>query len=222
MIAVASILGHVDILHQKVVSVRAPSPTPSSPNSPGMILVISYIASLVALVAGLAAMFGLGWLWKRAPAAPSPNGTRFFGSQVGDRSVINYSYTDMPWRLMAFDIYYFFFFIWALPHIIVPITPTDSGHLAELSLTRGNLFCIAIHIVLCVLQLGFIISIPGLILLPIWTAVLLVAAFFAVNHGLCLLLNGPGVEYHSNPEYAPALPEHAHEQWIFINGVAAG
>ena len=184
--------------------------------------IIAYIASLLAIIAGLVAMAGLGWLWRRAPASPTPNATRFFGSQIGDRSVINYSYTDMPWRLMAFDVYYFFVFIWALPHILVPVNPTDSGDLAELSPTRGNLFCIAVHFVLCLLQLGFIVSLPGLMLLPIWTAILLVGAFFAVNHALCLLINGKEVEYHSNPKYAPALPEHAHEQWIFINGVAAG
>jgi hypothetical protein len=60
------------------------------------------------------------------------------------------------------------------------------------------------------------------LVLPVWTAAGLVALFMLVNKALCTLLNGEGVEYHSDPEYAPALPEHAHEQWIYINGVAAG
>jgi hypothetical protein len=187
-----------------------------------MSLTLYSIASLGTVVAGLLAMAGLGSFWRKKSTLASPNGTKFVGSQIGGKSVINYSYTDMPWKLMAFDVYYFFFFFWALPHILFPITPADSGDLAELSFTRGNVFCIAVHLVLCVLQLGFIISLPLMILLPIWTAVLAIALFFVINHGLCMLINGKVVEYRSDPKYAPALPQHAHEQWIFINGVAAG
>ncbi|KAK0649478.1 hypothetical protein B0T16DRAFT_410171 [Cercophora newfieldiana] len=187
-----------------------------------MSLTLYSIASLSTIVCGLLTMAGLGWFWRKRPVLPDANGTKFVGSQIGGKSVINYSYTDMPWKLMAFDVYYFFIFIWALPHILLPITPADSGDLAELSLTRGNLFCIAIHFVLVILQLGFIVSLPLMVLLPIWTAVLAIALFFVVNHALCMLINGKVVEYHSDPKYAPALPEHAHEQWIFINGVAVG
>ncbi len=145
-----------------------------------------------------------------------------FASQAGGRSVINYSYTDLPWRLVAYDIYQFFRLAWALPYILLPTSPRDSGDLDELSCNFGNVFCIAVHVVLCVLQLAFILSLPFLILFPIWMAALVVAAFMAVNYALCLLLNGSVIEYRSDPEYAPALPEHDHEQWIFLNGVAVG
>jgi len=185
-----------------------------------MSLTLYSIASLGTIAAGLVAMAGLGSFWQKK--LPKPNGTKFVGSQIGGKSVINYSYTDMPWRLMAYDVYYFFIFIWALPHILFPIAPTDSRDLDELSFTRANLFCIVIHFVLCILQLGFIVALPLMLLLPIWTAVLAIALFFVVNHGLCMLINGKVVEYHSDPKYASAKPEHAHEQWIFINGVAAG
>jgi len=199
---------------------------------PSLSLVLAYLFTMAAIPASLA---GLASYWRKdakaegASQSTTPNSnsgnTKFFGSQIGGTSVINYSYTDMPWRLMAFDVYYFFKFIWALPYIIMPLTPADSGDLDELSFTRQNLFCILIHFILCILQLGFILSLPALFLLPIWTAVLLVAVFMFVNKSLCTLLNGPSssqVEYHSDPKYAPALPEHAHEQWIFINGVAVG
>lgn len=155
-------------------------------------------------------------------APPGDDGTRFFGSQIGGRSVINYSYTDMPWRLMAWDVYYFFKFSWAIPYILWPLTPTDSGELSELSPTRGNVFCIVVHAVLCILQLAFLITLPCLFVFPVWTAAALVTLFLLLNKGLCCLLNGDRVEYRSDPEYAPELPEHAHEQWIYINGVAAG
>jgi len=128
----------------------------------------------------------------------------------------------MPYRLMAFDVYYFFKFIWALPYIVFPLTPADSGDLSELSFTRKNLFSLVVHFVLILLQLAFLVALPIVALLPVWTAAAVIGLFFLVNTLLASLLNGNTVEYHSDPEYAPALPEHAHEQWIFINGVAAG
>ncbi len=84
-----------------------------------------------------------------------------FASQAGGRSVINYSYTDLPWRLVAYDIYQFFRLAWALPYILLPTSPRDSGDLDELSCNFGNVFCIAVHVVLCVLQLAFILSLPS-------------------------------------------------------------
>ncbi|KAG7293827.1 hypothetical protein NEMBOFW57_003885 [Staphylotrichum longicolle] len=163
-----------------------------------------------------------------APPPPSaePNPlnaqTRFFGSQIGGRSAINYGYTDMPWKLMTWDVYHFFRFFWALPYIVWPLSPADSAELSELSLTLGNVWCIVIHVVLCIVQLAGIAALPSLLVLPVWLAVLLTGLFLLINTVLCLLLNGKGVEYHSEPKYAPELPEHAHEQWIYINGVAAG
>ncbi|KAK4192244.1 hypothetical protein QBC35DRAFT_424547 [Podospora australis] len=148
--------------------------------------------------------------------------TKFFGSQIGGKAVINYSYTDMPWKLMAWDVFYFFKFLWAIPFVVWPLTPADSGELGELSFTFRNMFCLAVHFVLIILQVIFILGLPALIFLPVWTSIGIFALVLGINKALCMLLNGSTVEYHSNPEYAPALPEHAHEQWIFINGVAAG
>lgn len=158
------------------------------------------------------------------PAPPPGHGsdTRFFGSQIGGRSVINYGYTDMPWKLMAWDVYYFFRFFWAIPYIVWPLTPTDSGDLSELAPTWGNAWALLIHLLLCIVQVAGLVLSPALVVLPVWTAGLALGVFFVVNRVLYSLLNGEGVEYHSDPKYAPALPEHAHEQWIFINGVAAG
>ncbi|TEA15054.1 hypothetical protein C8034_v002774 [Colletotrichum sidae] len=148
--------------------------------------------------------------------------THFLGSQVGGSSVINYSYTDFPYKLLAYDIYWFFQYGWAMPWIVWPITPSDSGELDELAFTRQNLFCIFMHVILCILQIAFIIALPLAVLFPLWIDVLALGAFFALNYLLCLLLNGPTLTYASDERYAPALPEHAHEQWIFLNGVAVG
>lgn len=127
---------------------------------------------------------------------------------------------------MAYDIYHFFRLAWALPYIVWPVTPADSGPLAELSPTLANAWCIAVHAVLAVLQLVFLVGlVPAACLLPVWAAAGLILACLGVNHVLCtVFLNGIGgqIEYHSRPECAPALPEHAHEQWVFLNGVAVG
>jgi hypothetical protein len=151
-----------------------------------------------------------------------PTSKTFFGSQVGGKSVINYSYTDLPWRLLGWDVFYFCKFFWALPYILLPITPSDSGDLDELSFTVENIFCVVVHAILVVLQLLFVLALPLAIILPIWMVVLGIAAFLLLNNGLCMLLNGEKVTYQSDPKYARALPQHAHEQWIFINGVAVG
>ncbi|CAK7217016.1 hypothetical protein SEUCBS140593_003062 [Sporothrix eucalyptigena] len=159
-------------------------------------------------------------------SSSSTSSTSFFGSQLGGQSVINYSYTDLPWKLLAYDVYHFFRLSWALPYIVWPVTPADSGPLAELAPTLANLWCIAVHAVLAVLQLVFLVGlVPAACLLPVWAAAGLVAVCLGVNHALCaLLLNGVHgtIEYHSRPACAAAKPEHAHEQWVFLNGVAVG
>ncbi|KJR87435.1 uncharacterized protein SPSK_01604 [Sporothrix schenckii 1099-18] len=159
-------------------------------------------------------------------SSSSTSSTSFFGSQLGGQSVINYSYTDLPWKLLAYDVYHFFRLAWALPYIVWPLWPADSGPLAELSPTLANIWCISVHAVLAVLQLVFLVGlVPAACLLPVWVATGLVLACLGVNHVLCtVLLNGIGgaIEYRSRPECAPALPQHAHEQWVFLNGVAVG
>ncbi|KAK8084886.1 hypothetical protein PG997_006157 [Apiospora hydei] len=159
-----------------------------------------------------------------ARAAQNTTGDRtaFFGSQVGGESVINYSYTDTPFTLLMWDIYYFFYFAWALPWIVWPLRPCHGGHFDEMAFSASNMWCLFIHGVLIILQLGFILTLPLLVLLPVWTAILWVAFFSTVNWALCLSLNGPTLTYHSDPKYAEAKEEHAHESWIFINGVACG
>ncbi|KAJ0114405.1 hypothetical protein J7T55_010794 [Diaporthe amygdali] len=159
-----------------------------------------------------------------ASSTASSSTVDFYGSQVDNPTVINYSYTDKPSRLLLWDVYYFFYYIWALPYIILPWRPFDSGDLSELAPTRGNLWCIFIHVVLAILQLVMIICLPPVaLILPLWTTLAIVAVFVGVNKGLCLLINAKEVLFHSDPEYAkPDQKKFAHEQWIFLNGVACG
>ncbi|KAI0474956.1 hypothetical protein GGR56DRAFT_675134 [Xylariaceae sp. FL0804] len=165
-----------------------------------------------------------GRLRSRQPPvkAGDADGTEFFGSQVGGKSVINYSYTDMPWKLMVLDIKSFFIFAWALPWIVWPLRPCDGGHFDELSLTASNVWCVFIHLILFVLQVLFILALPLAFILPVYVFAAALAVFFSVNWLLCRCLNGSTITYTSDPEYAQALEEHRHEQWIFLNGVAVG
>ncbi|RYP14313.1 hypothetical protein DL765_006478 [Monosporascus sp. GIB2] len=145
-----------------------------------------------------------------------------FGSQIGGESVINYSYTDMPFKLFSKDIFYFFYYAGYLPWIVWPIRPCDGGSFDELELTRENIWCMFIHAILIVIQTAFILALPWVFLFPAWIVVVGVALFLGFNKLLCGTLNGSAIVFHSDPEYAPALAEHEHEQWIFINGVAVG
>jgi hypothetical protein len=157
-----------------------------------------------------------------AKASAPGDSTFFLESQVGDPTVMSYSHTDDPWRLLAYDVWYFCRFAWALPWTILPLRPLDSGELDEFAPTAANIFCLTVHVVLFILQVGFLIALPFGLLLPVWMFALGVGGLLGLNHVLCMSINGDGIEFHSDEKYAAARPEHAHEQWIFVNGVAAG
>lgn len=78
------------------------------------------------------------------------------------------------------------------------------------------------HGILLVLQTAFILGLPLLFIFPAWLVIFGMGGFCTLNWLLCRLLNGNTITFHSDPKYAPALDEHAHEQWIFLNGVAVG
>lgn len=148
--------------------------------------------------------------------------TELYRSQIGGASVINYSYTDMPVKLLGWDIYYFFVYAWALPWVLYPMFTYGSGTMDELYPTWMNGFCVLVHLVLAVLQLAFLIAIPFAVLLPVWMAAAVFGGFMIGNWLLCKLLNGKERTFHSDDVYAKEDPEHAHEQWVFVNGVAVG
>ncbi|KAF7541838.1 hypothetical protein G7054_g328 [Neopestalotiopsis clavispora] len=160
----------------------------------------------------------------RSRTADIVDRTEFLECQVGGKSVINYSYTDNPWKLLMWDIYTFFSFAYALPWVVYPPTPSETApELDELSWAPQNLWCLFVHLVLIVLQVIFLlVLIPICILLPVWMAALCIGGFLGLNWLLVIALNGNSLIYNSDPKYARASDENAHEKWIFINGVAAG
>jgi hypothetical protein len=147
---------------------------------------------------------------------------KFYGSQVGGSIVTPHSYTGSPLKLLRQDFASAFKFWLFLPFIVYPFTPFGSGPLCELYLSPANLWSMFLHVILIILQLPFILSIPLWVFLPVWTVIIGVVVFLAVNQVIWYLLNGTQMRYPSNPKYAERKPEHAHEQWIFLNGVAVG
>jgi hypothetical protein len=148
--------------------------------------------------------------------------TEFYRSQIGGEAVINYAYTDFPWRLLAKDIYYFFVYLWALPWVLFPISTFESGELDELYPSRMNMFCIAVHLVLLICQVTYLVTLPLAIFFPAWMGISVIVGFHFLNRLVCMLLNGTGIIFHSDEKYAKPRPEHEHEQWIFLNGVSIG
>ncbi|KAF5590805.1 alpha beta-hydrolase [Fusarium pseudocircinatum] len=148
--------------------------------------------------------------------------TQYYRSQIGEESVIDYSHTDFPFKLLAKDVYYFFVYVWALPWVIWPVYPFKCKVFDELYPSPQNVFCVVVHLVLFFLQLGFIIALPFSVVFPVWMAAAGIAGFMFTNWLICKLLNGSKETYTSDEKYAKARPEHAHEQWVFLNGVAVG
>jgi hypothetical protein len=148
--------------------------------------------------------------------------TEFYRSQIGNEAVINYAYTDFPWRLLAKDVYYFFAYCWALPWVLFPLNKFGSGELDELYPSFMNIFCLTVHFFLLIFQLAFLITLPFVLVFPAWMGVGGIVAFNLINRLVCMLLNGKDIIFHSDEKYAQERPEHEHEQWVFLNGVSVG
>ncbi|KAK6860907.1 hypothetical protein PG995_004543 [Apiospora arundinis] len=149
------------------------------------------------------------------------HGAEYYGSQVPNRDVINYTYTDMPWKLILLDMWYAIKYSPSLPHVLWPLFPTYTFD--ELRLNVQNMWCMFIHAVLIILQVSFFLSLPMAAFLPGWTTLTAIGVFLSVNWVICrFLLNGPSLIYKSRPQYALDRKEHQNEQWIFLNGVSVG
>jgi hypothetical protein len=149
----------------------------------------------------------------------------FCGSQIGEKAERPLHYTGSPWRLFVSDLSLFFRNITYLPGLFLPLNPWLSGDLCELYPSLPNLLTIALHCVLSVIQLAFLISLPFLIFLPFWLLALYVGVTIGLNTLACLLLNA-GIpsdglksteDYHSK-SWAPRDDEY----WIFLNGICVG
>lgn len=149
-------------------------------------------------------------------------GVEFFGSKVGGGQVNQYNYTDVPTKLLFWDLFYVFYYGWSLPLLIRPLRPRDGNHFDELAWGWGNAYCLLVHTILIVMQLAFLMCIPAAFFIPPWVTAVFVGAFWAVNLLLCWTLNGSKMTYKSDPKYTAGREVHEHEEWLYINGVATG
>lgn len=149
------------------------------------------------------------------------HGAAYYGAQVPNRDVINYTYTDMPWELILIDIWYAIKYSPSLSYVFWPLFPAYTFD--ELRLNVHNIWCMFIHAVLIILQVSFFLSLPMAAFLPVWTTLMTIGAFLSVNWAICrFCLNGPSLTYESRPQYTQHHREHPNEQWIFLNGISVG
>ncbi|EPE05228.1 hypothetical protein F503_03833 [Ophiostoma piceae UAMH 11346] len=159
------------------------------------------------------------------PSSPPDSIMTHLHSQTASPSLDNHAYTGSPLRLLAHDLVNVVRLAWAMPSFIWPLRPASS--LSELAPTLANTWCIAVHIVLALAQACFLFFLlpAACILLPMWVSAVMSASFIGANQLACrLLLNGwrGKAVLHSRAACASCLPEHAGEQWIFLNGIGTG
>ncbi|KAI9372603.1 hypothetical protein BJX61DRAFT_542545 [Aspergillus egyptiacus] len=133
-------------------------------------------------------------------------------------------YTASPWRLLWQDFRLVLRSAWAIPGLLWPLTPNKSGDLNELYPSLGNIGNLAFHLILSLLQIVFLVSLPVCVVCMVpalWISVY-IGAFVGINKVLCdvVLNRGSRVLVSRFPELEN--PEHAHEHWIYINGIATG
>ncbi|KAL2823050.1 hypothetical protein BJX63DRAFT_4395 [Aspergillus granulosus] len=133
-------------------------------------------------------------------------------------------YTASPWKLLWEDILLVSRSLWAVPNVILPLTPYNSGDLDELYPSLRNLANLAFQLVLSLLQIGFLISVPILVICmapTLWTCAYIGGVLLA-NRALCNLLLNRGSTVLESRVPKHEAPEHKGEHWVFINGIACG
>ncbi|KAM3086410.1 hypothetical protein ACMFMG_000546 [Clarireedia jacksonii] len=147
---------------------------------------------------------------------------KFYPSQIGSKLVTPLSFTASPIKLLFQDLWTALVNLKYAPGVFLPLSPTHSGDLDELYPSLANLFNLALHAVLFSLQLFLLLSIPLWLFFPVWAVVVGFTMFWMFNLSLCWILNGSDMTYESAKQYAQRDSGHAHEQWLFLNGVCVG
>lgn len=131
-------------------------------------------------------------------------------------------YTGSPLLLCLADIRLFISLAWSIPGTLIPVITWQSGALDELYPSLPNLFCLFLHVFLLILQSIFLLSIPFLIIFPVWTVILYLLAIYATTFAVAFLLNGTEDVLHSTVNLGQDANKHEGECWIYLNGVSVG
>ncbi|KAH7263623.1 hypothetical protein BKA59DRAFT_466469 [Fusarium tricinctum] len=147
-------------------------------------------------------------------------------SHVGLKAIeIPPPYTGTPWLIFISDVKLFFQNIFYLPYLFIPLYPWHSGSLCEMYPSWDNLTDIALHLLLSVAQLTFLVSLVTLAFLPAFTYIGFIAVFLAVNEFICWHFNNgiPSSGLRSKEDaITRRWPRHDDEAWIFLNGICVG
>lgn len=131
-------------------------------------------------------------------------------------------YTGSPLLLCLSDIYLFFRLAWSIPGVLLPITSWHGSALDELYPSLPNLLSIGLHLFLLLFQALFLLSLPFLVVLPLWAVLLYLAVVYGVTLATSLLLNGTKDVLHSTVDLQGQESGHEGECWIYLNGVSVG
>ncbi|KAF1999458.1 hypothetical protein P154DRAFT_546248 [Amniculicola lignicola CBS 123094] len=143
-------------------------------------------------------------------------------SQTGPPTSTPLPYTGNPFLLCWDDVLLFSKHSWSIIGILLPLKTSLGGPLDELHPSARNLFCVGLHGFLIIFQLAFLISLPFLTAVFVWTALLYVVVVMLVNLGLCWILNGNENFLKSKVNIGDEGEDNEDECWIFLNGVATG
>lgn len=152
--------------------------------------------------------------------------SRIYPSPVPSRRSVPVPYTASPLKLLWSDIILCLSVLWVVPGVFFPLTPWRSKELDETYPASGNVFAIAVHSFLLMVQSLFVLSIPlcAFSLMPFLWFIVYVAAFVLVNYVICMVtLNGPSqIRLQQSNVNSQECMQHRQEDWIFINGIAVG
>ncbi|KAL4762703.1 uncharacterized protein BDW70DRAFT_26498 [Aspergillus foveolatus] len=147
--------------------------------------------------------------------------TIFHSQSTSDRPL---PYTASPWSLMWEDILLVVRTSWSIPWVLLPLKHRHSNELDELHPSLTNIANVVFQAVLSLVQILFLLSVPALVicLVPTLWVCVYISGFLWFNRTLCnLILNRkPSVLVSKYPK--EEAPEHKHEHWVYINGIACG
>lgn len=133
-------------------------------------------------------------------------------------------YTASPVKLLWSDLRLFFSKLWALPGIMLPLNLCRTHPLDELYPSLRNGAIVALHVLLAVYQVAFLLSLPIMIFCMIPALWILAYIFFAliVNYAIVMLMLNGFQRVLVSQVPVVERPGHERERWLYINGVAAG
>lgn len=146
----------------------------------------------------------------------------FLPSQTGSTAQTPLPYTANPLDLLFAD---FSLVFHKISYVFGILRPLRYGVLAspydELYPSCENLKAIFLHAILVIAQLGFLISLPWFLVLPLFWVLGYIAVFYIFNKSLSRILNGTELKIVSKVDISNA-GKFNNEYWIYLNGVSVG